>query len=863
MSAKWRRAKAWDAQHLVGPLRPVRMVLTAFSSISLAVVVLSLVVVYATLASVPIGLLARVPTYLIDLLFMLVTVGVVTASGLWLAKRLLAGRPGGVRALVLVPWALVLIAGSATAWAVWVWPSLAYDEATGDGFMLFADFVQQHASTTLRRLPAFEMTEPEFYAWWPLKVLLFVFVLNMVVATIRRIEFRFANLGVLTVHTGIVLIALGSVYYTRSKHEGETLLRAGPPTATGAMTPGPAERIYYDAERVALHVRPEGGRWLQLPMAGVPRYNSYGLMVGTERSARTRFGEPDPNLDDGGRTLDRAVAAPPASSPIGDLRFRLVGYCPYVQDQPLTDWLEVDPASLTNIRGDLRLSPLRAIELVRPAMDGAAGDRLSFSFLPSLATDRLAEHQELAIEYTIGMDGARWSALTEPVPEGTTHALVVRIARDGADPVGLVVPVARVERDGSGSLVSSPITEPIAVGETGYSITLLALEPQPTLAIVTPGYEKAQSSLAKIRISTPQGETYDRWVYHRFPEITQEFVAGQTADGRPTRRDPSPGIDVQYLDLSKFQFYLNERASADGSGPVDLLVRQPGGAMKLIEGIAPGATAEDTLGSLAIALGERWANAQRFDRPLPMPTIDQDIKQLGTHEEAMLAVEVTSERLPKWRQIVWLRFAKFLNAGGVPEGVVTVPDGRRVSLAFGRQWHEFPGFALRMHDFHLVEYAHRGAPRDYQSTVEVIPTGGDDAFEAYTDVVRLNAPLRAPYDSRHDASAAPVRLVNRLVSGLNPNEFKLSQAGWDPQTWNQTQALVDRGALETPSVRFTILHVGNNPGIHVIALGGILMGVGIPWAFYVKPWLVKRASRAIQKQRVAGQMPSGAVGAEL
>ena len=53
---------------------------------------------------------------------------------------------------------------------------------------------------------------------------------------------------------------------------------------------------------------------------------------------------------------------------------------------------------------------------------------------------------------------------------------------------------------------------------------------------------------------------------------------------------------------------------------------------------------------------------------------------------------------------------------------------------------------------------------------------------------------------------------------------------------------------------FTILGVGNNPGIHVIAFGSILMGVGIPWAFYVKPWLVRR-----EKERLAEAVRSGKI----
>ncbi|MBZ0170829.1 MAG: hypothetical protein K8E66_00465, partial [Phycisphaerales bacterium] len=94
----------------------------------------------------------------------------------------------------------------------------------------------------------------------------------------------------------------------------------------------------------------------------------------------------------------------------------------------------------------------------------------------------------------------------------------------------------------------------------------------------------------------------------------------------------------------------------------------------------------------------------------------------------------------------------------------------------------------------------------------------------------------------------------RLTNGLNPNQFKLSQSGWDRDGWMQTQRMADAGQLKRPFARYTILQVGNNPGIHVIALGGVLIAIGIPWAFYVKPWLVKREKRRLAeaaKSRVA------------
>ncbi|MEO1535114.1 MAG: hypothetical protein AAFS11_06090, partial [Planctomycetota bacterium] len=151
-------------------------------------------------------------------------------------------------------------------------------------------------------------------------------------------------------------------------------------------------------------------------------------------------------------------------------------------------------------------------------------------------------------------------------------------------------------------------------------------------------------------------------------------------------------------------------------------------------------------------------------------------------------------------------------------------------------------------DFEMIAYDHRGAPRDYQSLVRVEPASAQPALaESYDHITKLNAPLKAPFlwsDSRGVVS----NVAGELISHLSPNQFKFSQAGWDRSGWEETQAQVDAGVLDRPTVRFTILGVGNNPGIHVIAFGGILMGVGIPWAFYVKPWLVKRKKKQIQAQ---------------
>ena len=126
---------------------------------------------------------------------------------------------------------------------------------------------------SIYRLRALEMNEPEFFAWWPLRLVLLLFVANMVWATIRRIEFSVPRLGVLMVHTGIVAMALGSVFYGMTKVEGDMFI-------TRADLPGAEPvSVFYDRNDPALYVGFAGGSGTvarhQVPLDALPRYNDY------------------------------------------------------------------------------------------------------------------------------------------------------------------------------------------------------------------------------------------------------------------------------------------------------------------------------------------------------------------------------------------------------------------------------------------------------------------------------------------------------------------------------------------------------------------------------------------------------------
>ncbi len=74
----------------------------------------------------------------------------------------------------------------------------------------------------LRQLPAFEMTEFEWFHWWPFDLMVLLLCVNLTVTTLRRIPFSTINLGVWMIHTGIVVLAIGSVIYFSTKIEGDT-----------------------------------------------------------------------------------------------------------------------------------------------------------------------------------------------------------------------------------------------------------------------------------------------------------------------------------------------------------------------------------------------------------------------------------------------------------------------------------------------------------------------------------------------------------------------------------------------------------------------------------------------------------------
>ncbi len=854
------RSRAWDDRHLTGVLTPVKWIVRALSSITLAVITLVLISLYGVLASIPVGLLALVPTWAFKGMTLIVALAVLAVLPMWLLNRTLRqrGTARPARFATVLLGMLALCVAVSWGWGRTLWPAMMFDPYTGRGVQFFSAFVEKYSSIQVRRLPGMEMSELEFYSWWPLTALLMLFVVNMVVATLRRIEFSFPNVGVLTVHSGIVTIGLGSVLYATHKQEGDMLLLAGDGLdEEDQPLVGRPETGFYDNTRTALWVTQDKSRgWEQRPLKGVPRYNDYGLNVlgvsDTSEPPPATLGPLDIRVPEAMRREGDPVLADP------DLSFRIVGYASFAE--PVETWVKADqtgdvlpPGMKLTATGPTRLRVLESV--IDPSL--AAQGRVETKYW-RLAPDSPARRWErldlLGVEYMIGASDDRWNALSTTIPTGARHALIVEIPSTGFRQVYAIQP-----------------EQSIPVGDSGYVLTIQELTPEPQFPIVTAGYRGATSSVCVVRVQPPAGsggepgKPFDRWLYHRFPEITQDLSVQPQgnggAGGMPARGAPDGSIVLTYVDASILQVYLDERPD----GTVRSIVRMPGQNATVTSGLGLGDLVK-VAPMLSIKLSERIDDAVSVTVPRVIPEDERDRQRIGNHQAAMVAVEI-SDRSTGARITRWVPFSQYLNLDSPSERTFGLPGKpgepeKQVTVAFGRVRHEFwPTMALRLKNFEMIPYPHSTTPRDYRSDVIVSTRwpNGEGGIEARDEVRRtsLNEPLlvRTPY-VRPEGMPPLGAAVGKLISLVSPNQYKFAQAGWDQTGWRQTEAAVEAGQLKRPHARFTILGVGNNPGIYVIAAGAVMMSVGVPWAFYIKPIIMRRRKLAIQRQLASeGKLP--------
>jgi len=762
MSAKYERIKQAD---LALPA-PLRWVMRALSSITLAVILLTAVALYGTLGATPVYLL---------------TLGGLYALALGAALGIAALVIWGVVCLPNVPRPVrAIVTLAALGGAGW----LAYELCVaGYTWASQHPWLSAHRGLTVHHLRMFEMTTQEWFAWWPMQTLLIVFVINMIVATVRRIAFRFVNLGVLTVHTGIVVLALGAVLYGHFKVEGDTLLYRDD-------LGGRFRNTFYDATDQALYVS-TNQQEAMLPLSNLPRFNDYAL------------GELNIALHDRAEFQQQ----------FGDrLRLSIPGFI--AAGRMTTQWTthsDISPKATV-----IDTSP--ALRLRLGDATGPNKDSPTETLIAGDPAERVMRGRSWAVEY-----------LHQPTPErlrdlrsrfAGRHGLVVQVPGQNYRDVFAIQP-----------------GQTIQAGDTGYTLTIENIGPY-NMPFASEGYEAAQDTRAVVRVEG-NGKQFRRIVMHRYPQRSQDFVPSPNNANTPPmgeRQAPDPAIRLAYLDNTRAQYHL----FVDGD------------ALRMIVRLGDGHTMQAGLPDGRIPLpggGEtqqfahvtrRIPDMVRVREPTPIPEAQRDPEDEGKYLQALLPVRIGVD-LPKdegggtWSRLVWLHHMQYPH---LPEGAnrpvtVRVPSIGDVQLAFSRLRHRLP-FAMKLDAFTMTPYPGSNIPRDFESRLLIADlTDAGALAEAPTPYrAHLNNPIT--YHPDH----APLHLGRVMIS----------QAGWDPPRDGDPNpdAKNAQGKLINQQ-RYTIVGIGNNVGFYIVFTGGSMIVLGIPWAFWVKPALVRRQTRKLQQ----------------
>ena len=87
-----------------------------------------------------------------------------------------------------------------------------------------------------RQWRGLEMTEFEWFHWWPFNTLMLLIALNIIVTTLRFIAFKPVNYGVWMIHIGVLMLIASSFYYFGTKVEGDAPVARRKVVASFPMT---------------------------------------------------------------------------------------------------------------------------------------------------------------------------------------------------------------------------------------------------------------------------------------------------------------------------------------------------------------------------------------------------------------------------------------------------------------------------------------------------------------------------------------------------------------------------------------------------------------------------------------------------
>ena len=732
------------------------------------------------------------------------------------------------------------------------------------------------AHDQIRQWRVFEMTEFEWFHWWPFDLMMILIAANIAVTTVRRIPFKPVNYGVWMIHGGILVLIVGSFVYFGLKVEGDApvarrrvMAQVGDARAELVASPGQRLEFGEGANRTTLEVRAIDPAW-EILTGDEKGTRAYSVTVLVERGG-ARFlrqlidGRPQLTEDliftkDPKQPVKRSVKE--TGEPIFDKKLSLaLDYAPqrwfylrndlakswalYVREKGASGWAErpIDGLPLYNDyigsrddvfqRGGDELLPLDPIDL--PIGPAASDDPLKD------VEFRARGYLRYAVPRSRVVDGGA-NAPINPI------ALLEVAGDDGkkSPPYRLIALDPQASRADQGVLRFVHLA-------AERDIDRYLRPPTVTVRIPARGIEvreeirdltavNAEASFVEIKGSESDGKApYAYRVVNMQDELPiagakvgLAIVELRTPKGvfrRWVFDNPALTRDVTEADASdahgapKFADDSVEVTFDPGNG-ASLVVIAHGpeeGRLRVVSAVRGAPEVIDARVDTPVAVGggvrllidDVFPRGAIETKPLVIPREERLRDAMETFAQVKLA-------LPDG-QTLWVPFSRYafdapsdaIRRAPYEPRAIKLADGREIEVLFSRR--RLPlGTEVALDEFVLT--AHEGGF-----------TGETGSIRDYRSRLRFRAPGSAAWSDAADAS------VN---SPVEHDGLWYFQSMWDAPDNRPAE-----GEVMSAGLNYTVLGVGNREGVLVQLLGCCIAVAGMVYAFYVKP-VIKRRNRA-------------------
>lgn len=732
----------------------------------------------------------------------------------------------------------------------------------------------------MRQWRPFEMTEFEWFHWWPFDLLIGLIALTMITTTLRRIPLRVVNYGVWTIHIGVLTLIAGSAIYFHFKVEGDApvarrkiVLKLEGVDAPVELLAAPGSSAYIGsgANRMTVEVAEIDPSWALRSDAddGGTAYSVKLLVTGASkrfmRQLIANYPEYTEDLiftDDPTQPMKRAVqeTGNPILEPklVAQLDYESQGYF-YLRNDLAKSWaLYVRPVGSSQ----WTMRPIDGLPLYNnrissssDVFESSASEALpiypiSVSVPAASAEDpckdvtftisgylRYAQTKSRAVAggsnaplnpmATIDVSGANGAKQTYRLfaldPERSTgdegSIRMVAVQDDAAFAQLLRRAELRISIPSAGIDVVEAVRIPQGEGD------------QPFISIGDPaaGYGfrvlaaqddlpvgQTAASVLILDIKTPTA-IIRRWVFDN-PTLTRDVAAGGGGHSAPA--EPDASISTEYQ-------------PGGGRALVTLVVGPAEGQLRFITsfGESAGTGQDASVGvplslpaGLTVTVSAYQSRAVIETRPMIIPPEQQIRDAREMFSQALVSVPGAAPQWIEFSPYAFddVRFA--LRRHPFHPTRVKLADGREMELLFSRQ--RLPLSAeVALEEFVLT--SHEGGY-----------TGESGSIRNYTSVLRF-------WEGDKWGELTRVS-VNAPVEHKGLWYF---QAQWDPP--EPPSSRNERGSF---GLNYTVLGVGNREGVWIQLAGCIIAVLGMTYAFTVKPMLIRRRNeRAVEaaQKRIA------------